>query len=106
MLKCEICYDWCLRVKTAQQWWDIAKNDWNSLNGKDLPYFIAILAVLRGTTAEIFDDAKTSKNHKEMREDKRGYAIAMNKGCEFVPLTEVGREKWNFLNLTIKAFRN
>lgn len=106
MLKCEICHDWCSRVKITKQWWEIAKNDWDSLNGKDLPYYIAILAVLRETTYEMFDDNETSKNHSKMEVDKNGYALAMNKNCEFVPLTLSEKDKWNGFNLAIKAFRN
>jgi len=107
MFKCEICYDWCSRIRITKQWWDIAKNDWNSLNGKDLPYYIAILAVLRETTKEIFYDGHISENHSNMKIDKRGYALASNKNCEFIPLTESQKQnKWRGLYLTIRAFRN
>ncbi|MCJ7635024.1 hypothetical protein MUP77_21865 [Candidatus Bathyarchaeota archaeon] len=106
MCKCEICYDWCSRIEITRQWWDIAKNDWNSLNGKDLPYYIAILAVLRGTTTEIFCDEDTSKNHSTMETDKNGYALASNKNCGFIPLEESQKKTWHGLFLTIRAFRN
>lgn len=107
MFKCEICYDWCSRVKITKQWWDIAKNDWNSLNGKDLTHYVAILAVLRETTKEVFHDELTSKNHSNIKTDKRGYTLASNKNCEFIPLTESQKKtKWCGLYLTIKAFRN
>jgi len=85
----------------------MARNDWNSLNGKDLPYYIAILAVLRETTKEIFYGESTRENHSEMKTDKRGYSLASNENCEFVPLTESKkRTKWRGLYLTIRAFRN
>ena len=103
MFKCEICYDWCSRIKITKQWWDIAKNDWNSLNGKDLPYYIAILAVLRETTKEIFH---ANKNHSNMKTDKRVYALVSNENCEFTPLTEQQKTKWRGLCQTIQAFRN
>jgi len=107
MLKCEICFDWCSRLKTTKQWWDIAKNDWDSLNGKDLPYFIAILAVLRETTKEIFYNEIFNKNHSNLKEDKEGYSLSSNKNCEFIPLTESQkRSQWRGLDITIKAFRN
>lgn len=107
MLKCEICYDWCSRIKITKQWWDTAKKDWVLLNGKDLPFYIAILAVLRETTREIFYDKSTSKNHSNMKTDKRGYALAFNENCGFVPLTESQRKtKWRGLYKTIQAFRN
>lgn len=106
MHKCEICYDWCSRIKITRQWWDIAKNDWNSLNGKDLPYYIAILAVLRGTTEEIFCDEPTNKNHSSMKTDKRGFALAWNKNCGFVPLTESQKKTWHGLCRAIRVFRN
>jgi len=106
MFKCEICYDWCSRIEITKQWWDITKNDWKSLNGKDLPYYIAFLAVLRETTREIFYDEFTSKNHSTMKKDKRGYGLVSNKNCEFIPLTESQKTKWRGLYLTIKAFRD
>ena len=106
MLKCEICHDWCSRLKITQQWWEIAKKDWDQLNGKDFPYYIAILAVLRETTKEMFEDPQTSKNHSQMKEDKRGYTLAMNANCTYVSLTVSEKEKWKGLDLTIKAFRN
>jgi hypothetical protein len=106
MFKCEICYDWCSRIETTRQWWDVARSDWNSLNGKDLPYYIAILAVLRETTLEIFFDELTNKNHSNMEIDRNGYALAWNKNCGFIPLEESQKKAWDGLIQTIKAFRN
>ena len=111
MIKCQICCDWCSRIKTTKQWWDIAKNDWNSLNGKDLPYYIAILAVLRETTKEVFGYKKAAcalgKNHSNMKTDMRGYALVSNKNCEFSQLTESQKKtKWRGLYLAIQVFRN
>jgi len=104
MLKCEICYDWCSRIEITRQWWDIARNDWNSLNGRDLPYYVAVLAVLRETTKEIFRAKSNHRNHG--KEDERGYGLISNENCEFVPLTELQKTKWKGLCLTIRAFRN
>jgi len=106
MLKCEICYDWCSRLKTTRQWWDIAKKDWNTLNGKDLPYFIAILTVLRETTIEIFQDDCYSQNHSNLEKNKEGYSLVSNKNCEFIPLTDQQHSQWRGLYKTIRVFRN
>ena len=107
MLKCEICSDWCSRLETTKQWWDIAQNDWNSLNGKDLPYYIAILAVLRETTKEIFSIEPFNMNHSNIEKDQEGYSLTTNENCEFIPLTASHkRSQWSGLDLTIKAFRN
>lgn len=106
MFKCEICYDWCLRIEITKQWWDIARDDWESLNGKDLPYYIAILAVLREITKEIYEKKLTSKNHSMMKKDSRGYSLAINKNCKFIPLTETQKNKWYGFFQTIRIFRN
>ncbi len=106
MLKCEICYDWCSRVKTTVQWWDLVKSDWKALNGKDLPYYIAILNVLRETTKEMCD-GDFCQNHSTIDSDREGYQLLINKTCEFVPLTESEKKsQWRGLLLTIRAFRN
>lgn len=107
MFKCEICHDWSSRIKITQDWWRIARNNWETLNGKDLPYFIAILTVLRETTIEIFDDRlPTSKNHSEMKEDLQGYSLIANKNCKFISLTDEQKKKWFGLRHSIRAFRN
>ena len=106
MFKCEICYNWCLGIKITKQWWDIVRKDWESLNGKDLPYYIAILAVLREITKEIYEKELTSKNHSMMKEDLRGYSLATNKNCKFIPLTETQKNKWSGFFQTIRIFRN
>lgn len=106
MLKCEICHDWCSRINITKQWWKIARNDWESLNGKDLPYYIAILAVLRETTKEIFQNEQTSKNHSDMVEDLRGYHLLANENCNFIPLTETQKSKWYGLKHSIRIFRD
>jgi hypothetical protein len=106
MFKCEICHDWCSRIEITKQWWNIARNDWESLNGKDLPYYIAILAVLRETTKEIFYTKLTSKNHSMMVEDFRGYSLMSNKNCKFIPLIETQKNKWHGFFQTIRIFRN
>ena len=107
MFKCEICYEWCSRITTTQQWWDIAKNDWGSLNGKDLPYYVAILSVLRETTKEMLSEKeRTSMNHSKMKMDKRGYSLVSNRNCKFSQLTELQQNKWRGLYQTIRAFRN
>lgn len=107
LFKCEICYDWCSRIKITQQWWDIAKKDWDLLNGKDLPYYIAILAVLRKTTEEIWDGKQsTSINHSGLKEDTSGYATAFSENCEFAKLTSEQKDKWRGFYQTIRTFRN
>jgi hypothetical protein len=103
--KCEICYDWCMRIKVTKQWWGLAKGDWELLNGKDLPYYIAILTVLREATLEIFDE-NTTANHSNLKEDKRGYALSANENCQFTPLNTEQRNKWQGMRLAIRAFRN
>ena len=106
MIKCEICYDWCSRIKITTQWWDIAKNDWNSLNGKDLPYYIAILAVLRETTKEIFCIEPFNKNHSNIKTEEMEYTLVSNKNCKFIPLTKSQKTKWRGLFQAIHFFRN
>jgi len=106
MFKCEICHDWCSRIDKTKEWWKMAKNVWESLNGKDLSYYIAILAVLRETTKEILKNGLTSKNHSMMVEDLRGYQLLANKNCKFIPLTETQKNRWRWLFQTIRVFRN
>lgn len=104
MFKCEICYDWCSRVEKTQQWWDIAKKDWLSLNGKDLPYYIAILAVLRQTHSEMFfDDSDAKVNHKDLEHDSRGYSLMANRNCNFVPIP---LDECRVFYQTVRIFRN
>ncbi|MHA1410511.1 MAG: hypothetical protein ACTSQY_09455 [Candidatus Odinarchaeia archaeon] len=105
MLKCEICYEWRKRIEITEEWWDLAKNDWNLLNGKDLPYYIAILTVLRETYKEIYHEPY-NQNHSKIKTDKHGYSLIANKNCEFTPLTQSQKSQWRGLNLTIKSFRN
>jgi len=109
-LKCEICYDWCRRLEVTKQWWEAVRNDCNLLKGTDLPTYVAILAVHRETTIELFDGIESCRgtryNHSAMHEDKKGYALSVNQNCKFVPLTKSQREKWWSLYQTIQAFRN
>lgn len=106
MFKCEICHDWYSRIEITKQWWNIARNDWKSLNSKDLPYYIAILAVLRETTKEIFYDEPTCKNHSIMEKDLRGYSLVANKNCKFIPVKKTQKDKWYGFYHTIRIFRN
>ncbi len=109
MLKCEICYDWCRSLEVTKQWWDAVRNDWVSLKGTDLPTYVAILAVLRETTIEIFDgtpDCRATRyNHSAMHQDKRGYQLTETDNCKFTPTPSL-REKWRSLYETIQVFRN
>jgi hypothetical protein len=107
MFCCEICYDWSSKVRNTTQWWKIAEVDWHNLNGKDLPYFIAILTVLREVTDEIFNESlSTSKKHSLMTEDRRGFSLSANINCVFIPLGNERLEKWKYLNESIRVFRN
>ncbi|MFW9923134.1 MAG: hypothetical protein ACFFDW_07620 [Candidatus Thorarchaeota archaeon] len=106
MFKCEICQDWCSRLEITKQWWQIAENDWRALNGKDLPYYIAILAVLRETMAEILYKNPTNENHSKMKTDLRGYNLLANKSCTFTPFKDSDKEEWQILSQALRIFRN